>query len=164
MDWLILDSTSTHLPEERTDAALEAYLTGRFADIGYSGAPAGAAWAYANVNFMLAGLIAEKVNDVPYRTLMHDRVFAPLKMERTFFLPSEVSADGDYAVGDNCSRDGDGRCSSPDALQIIEPDTYDSPTARPAGYAWSNVLDLAKFARVVHGSDSVLSARICMTQ
>jgi CubicO group peptidase (beta-lactamase class C family) len=149
----------TALPAERTDAALETYLTGPFADVEYAGAPAGAVWAYANANYYLAGLVAEKATNTPYRTLMHDRVFAPLEMHRTFFLPSDVVADGDYAVGVNCQSKSDARCFALSAPEVIEPDTYDDPWARPAGMAWSSVLDMAKFARfVVHGADAVLGA------
>jgi CubicO group peptidase (beta-lactamase class C family) len=98
------DYGETNAPaNEQTDAALEQFLTGRFADIGYVASPPGALWAYANPDYMLAGLIAEKTSGVPYRSLMHDKVFAPLGMNRTFFLPSEVLADGDYAVGTNCT-------------------------------------------------------------
>jgi CubicO group peptidase (beta-lactamase class C family) len=133
--------------DEQSDAALEQFLTGRFADIGYIASPPGAVWAYANPDFMLAGLIAEKALATPYRTLMHDRVFAPLGMNRTFFLPAEVLADGDYAVGANCTKSGDPRCFAPDVGPVVQPD----------GDAWSSVLDLAKIARfLVHGQDEVL--------
>jgi CubicO group peptidase (beta-lactamase class C family) len=154
----LFDYGETNAPaDEQTDAALEQVLTGRFADIEYVASPPGALYAYANPDFMIAGLIAEKVLGVPYRTLMHDRVFAPLGMSRTFFLPSEVLADGDYAVGANCSTPGDARCYAPEMAAVVEPDTYDNPWGRPAGYAWSSVLDLAQIARLlVHGQTDVL--------
>jgi CubicO group peptidase (beta-lactamase class C family) len=142
---------------EQTDAGLETFLTGRFADIGYVASPPGAVWAYANPNFMLAGLVVEKVRATPYRIVMHDRVFAPLGMERTYFLPAEVLADGDYAVGANCTTANDPRCAAPNPPASIEPDSYDNPGERPAGFAWSSVLDLAKVARfLVHGQDDLL--------
>jgi CubicO group peptidase (beta-lactamase class C family) len=88
---------------------------------------------------------------------MHDRVFAPLGMNRTFFLAEEVLADGDYAVGANCTTSGDPRCFSPDVGPVVQPNTYENPWARPAGWAWSSVLDLAKIASfLVHGQEDVL--------
>ena len=154
------DYAETNAPaNEQTDAALEQFLTGRFADIGYVASPPGALWAYANPDYMVAGLIAEKASGVPYRSLMHDRVFVPLGMNRTFFLPSEVLADGDYAVGTNCKTSGGAYCLSPEVGSVIQPDSYDNPWARPAGFAWSSVLDLAEVARfLVHGQDDVLAS------
>lgn len=145
-------------PDERTDAALESYLTGRFADLDYVGAPPGAVWAYANANYMLAGLVAEKATQTPYRTLLADSVFSPLGMARTHFLAAEVIADSDYAVGDNCIDPGNSRCFAPEIGKVIEPDTCENPWSRPDGGAWSSVLDMAEFARfLLHGQPDVLS-------
>lgn len=80
---------------------------------------------------------------------MRERVFAPLGMTRTFFRPSEVEADGDFAWGK----------SSYDPSGVIAPDTYENPWARPAGYAFSSVRDLADFARfLLQGQDDVLGS------
>ena len=154
------DYGETNAPaNEQTDAALEQFLTGRFADIGYVASPPGALCAYANPDYMLAGLIAEKTSGVSYRSLMHDKVFVPLGMNRTFFLPSEVLADGDYAVGTDCKTPDEEHCLAPEVGSVIQPDTYDNPWGRPAGFAWSSVLDLAEVARfLVHGQDEVLSS------
>jgi CubicO group peptidase (beta-lactamase class C family) len=116
------DYLETNAPaDEQTDTALEQFLTGRFADIGYIASPPGALWTYANPDYMLAGLIAEKTSGVPYRSLMRDNVFVPLGMNRTFFLPSEVLADGDYAVGTNCATPDQGHCLSPEVGPVIQP-------------------------------------------
>ena len=88
--------------DETMDAALAGFALGRYADIGYVQSPPGVLYAYSNAGYMLAGLLAETVTAVSYRTLMHDRVLGPLGMNRTVFLPSEVIADGDYAVGQTC--------------------------------------------------------------
>ncbi len=143
--------------DERDDGALERFLTGRFAALGYVQHPPGALWNYSNPNFMLAGLVAEKTAGMGYRDLMRASVFAPLGMKRTFFLPEEVIADGDYALGLTCSTEQVGStCSSP---TTVTPDAYDNPWARPAGHAWSSVLDLAKPAAfLVHGNDAVLAS------
>jgi CubicO group peptidase (beta-lactamase class C family) len=143
---------------ETTDAALSGFLTGRYAGIGYVQSPPGAFYAYSNPGYMLAGLLAETVTGVSYRALMHDRVLAPLGMNRTVFLPSEVIDDGDYAVGLTCDPAADSSCGNPPGIgPVVRPDAYDNPWGRPAGYAWSSVLDMAKLARfLVHGDDQVL--------
>jgi CubicO group peptidase (beta-lactamase class C family) len=151
-DYLEVDAPAN----ERTDAALASFLTGRFGDIGYLQSPPAAFYAYSNPGYMLAGLIAQIASHTPYRRLIRDRVFAPLGMARTFFLPSEVTRDGDFALGQTCAG-ADPSCSSGTIGPIVHPDSYDNPWGRPAGYAWSSVLDLAKVATfLVHGDDRVL--------
>jgi CubicO group peptidase (beta-lactamase class C family) len=145
-DYLEIDAPAS----EQDDAALEAFLTGRFAGLGYLMAPPGRFYDYSNPNYMLAGLVAEKASGVPYRQLMAERVFGPLGMSRTFFLASEVLADGDFAVA----------LTTPDPAHgvpgLVEPASYDNPWARPAGYAWSSVGDLARFARFLLAGDEVV--------
>ncbi len=133
---------------EKTDAALETFMTGKFANVDFLMNPSGAFWNYSNPNFMLAGLVAEKASGKTYRQLMKEDVFAPLGMDRTYFLGSEVIADGDYALGVT---------SYPMVDHPVRPDSYDNAWARPAGYATSSVLDLAKFAQfLLDGNEAVL--------
>lgn len=133
------------------DSSLAEFLTGPgFENNEYMMAPAGAMWNYSNPNFYFSGLIAESVSSQPYRALMKGRLFDPLGMTRTFFLGSEVEADGDYALGLNNNYDGIPR--------VVTPTTYDNGWARPAGYASSSVLDLAKFTQfLLDGNAEVLS-------
>jgi CubicO group peptidase (beta-lactamase class C family) len=158
----LFDYGETNAPAaEQTDASLSDFVTGRMADLEYVASPPGAVYAYANLNFTLAGLVAESASETQYRRLMHDRVFAPLGMHRTVFLPSEVLADGDYAVGANCQDQGDPRCFATNIPEAVQPDSYDNPWLRPAGFAWSSVLDLAQVARfLVHGQADVLSEAV----
>lgn len=151
-DYLELDAAA----DERNDAALAGFVAGRYGDIGYVQSPPGAFYAYANSGYILAGLLAETVSHKPYRRLMHDHVFAPLGMARTFFLPSEVLADGDYANGQTCDP-ATPLCPPGGVGPVVRPDSYDNPWGRPAGYAWSSVLDLAKVAAfLVHGDTRIL--------
>jgi len=79
---------------------------------------------------------------------MTEDVFAPLGMDRTYFLGSEVLADGDYALGET---------TYPGVPSVVHPDTYENAWARPAGYASSSVLDLAKFVGFLEdGATAVL--------
>lgn len=146
LDWLKIDSS------DKDDSALFSYLTGfEFSQV-YLMAESGRFWNYSNPNFMLAGLLAERVSGTYYRELMKTKVFDPLGMSRTFFLGQEVLADGDYASGKTMDW------TTGTTPAVAEPDSYDNPWGRPAGYAWSSVLDLAHFADfLMHGKDSVLS-------
>jgi D-alanyl-D-alanine carboxypeptidase len=134
---------------DQSDASLGSFTTGTFSQIEYQMAPAGRMWNYSNPNFTLAGLTVEAVTGVPYRTAMHDRVFAPLSMKRTLWRGDEVIADGNYAHGLTTTDSG--------TRAVQAPNTYDSPWARPAGFAFSSVYDLARFVTFLDdGNTAVL--------
>jgi CubicO group peptidase (beta-lactamase class C family) len=99
--------------------------------------PPGLFWNYSNPNYYLAGRALEVATNQPYRLAIDERVFTPLGMQRSFWLPSEVLADGNYTHGfgvlDILGVSG--------AYVDLAPDSYDNGWARPAGYAFSNVLD-----------------------
>lgn len=117
----------------------------------YLMAPAGRMYNYTNPGFMLAGLIAEVVNGDAYHRTVQDNVLAPLGMRRTFFLPDDVLADGDFASGSALHWE----TGEP---MVVEPNAYDNGWARPAGYAFSSVLDLAKLIQFLRaGNPEVLS-------
>ncbi len=141
-DYLVVNGPSA-------DSALSSFLTSAsFAQNEYFMDPPGTFWDYANPNFYLTGLALERVGGDPYRDAVRKRVLAPLGMTRTFFLPSEVLTDGDYA--DGISTDATG-------AQVVEaPDAYDNAWARPAGYAFSSVLDYAKFVQFLNAGDTTV--------
>jgi CubicO group peptidase (beta-lactamase class C family) len=115
--------------------------------------PPGLFWNYSNPNFTIAGRALEASTATPYRTAIRDRVFAPLGMDRSFFLGSEVIADGDYSNGYGASEiEGGG------PLEDIAPDAYDNSWSRPAGFGFSNVLDWASLMQLLlHGDPDVVS-------
>jgi CubicO group peptidase (beta-lactamase class C family) len=151
-DYLDID-----VPEEqKTDAALSDFLLGAYRSLGYLQSPPGALFSYSNVGYSLLGLVAQIESSVPFRTLVKERVWAPLGMERTFFEPTPVLADGDFALG-ICRPDAP-ECAGEGLGSVFAPDTYDAPSSAPAAASWSSVLDLAKWARfLVHGNPAVLS-------
>jgi len=52
-------------------------------------APPDTVFEYNNTNYVLLGLIVEKVDGRPLATAMHDRLFEPLGMKNTFFAASD---------------------------------------------------------------------------
>ncbi len=148
-DYLEIDAQ----PGMQDDDALDAYINGEYSAKAYLMAPAGRMYNYSNPNFYLAGLITEKVSGTYYRQYMTDNVFSPLGMARTYFTPDEVLADGDFAYGLNNQIEW-----RPALPAVIAPETYENPWARPAGYAWSSVLDLAEFVKFLRdGNTDVLA-------
>ena len=91
---------------------------------------------YSNANFSLAGLMAETQDGHYYRRLMKDRVFTPLGMRRTVFLPQQVMRDKNYAFGVSGS-------------DVLDADAYDNAVLRPSGWVWSTANDLLAFARFI---------------
>ncbi|MFF3211275.1 serine hydrolase domain-containing protein [Streptomyces sp. NPDC002886] len=61
--------------------------------------PAGTGWAYSNTNYVLAGMITEKVTGRTWEQQVHDRVLRPLGLRQTStpgtwpFLPRPHAAD-----------------------------------------------------------------------
>ncbi len=115
--------------------------------------PPGLFWNYSNANFTLAGRALEAATATPYRQAIHSRVFAPLGMNQSFFLASEAIADGDVSNGYGAPNiEGAG------PMEDIAPDAYENTWARPAGFAFSNVLDWTRLMQfLMVGDRSVVS-------
>ena len=130
-----------------------------FSSFGFAGqtwmmAPAGSFWNYSNPNFALAGAVVEAADGRIYRDIMEDDVFAPLGMDRTLFRGEDVADDGDFAWADTYDWTG----QTADTVRVGA-ESYDHGWSRPAGFAWSSVLDMVKFGRfLLDGDPAVLSS------
>ncbi len=139
------------------DDALHKWTHGYWSNHCYLMAPSGRMWNYSNPGFMMAGLVAEKTAGVPYRTYMAENVWGPLGMSRTYSLPSDVLADGDYASGDTWHWESGEK-------MVAGPDSYDNGWARPAGFAFSSVLDMAEFVKFLRAGNTGVLADDLRTQ
>jgi CubicO group peptidase (beta-lactamase class C family) len=114
-------------------------------------APPGSFWNYSNPNFMIAGLVAERASGTPYRDLLEDSLWQPAGMTDTTFNPSRVIAGGDYSFGHYFAPE-DGQ------NHIVGPRDNDLWAAGPAGFAFSTVGDLVRWALLLtDGGGPVLS-------
>jgi CubicO group peptidase (beta-lactamase class C family) len=138
----IADYFEIDTPEYKDDEALSRFFGGPYGQSPYAYlmAPAGRMFNYTNPGFMLAGWVTESVSGTYYRHYLQENVFAPLGMTRTFFLPEEVLADGDFAYGSTLHWE----TGEP---FVVEPNSYDNGWGRPAGLAFSNVFDLAEIVK-----------------
>lgn len=144
VDYIEVDAPAS----EQGDEALSNVLTGRLGQDGYVIAPPGRMWNYSNPNYYVLGLALERMSDNFYVDAMRATTLDPLGMSRTLFHNDRVLADGDYAWGKTFAGD------------VVAPDDYDNPWARPAGYAFSSVWDLSDFAMfLLNGDDRVLDSQ-----
>jgi CubicO group peptidase (beta-lactamase class C family) len=133
----------------RTDEALTDWLATQHAT--HVHAPPGTLWNYSNPNFMLAGLVAERASGIPYHQYMAERVFAKAGLTNTTLLPTEVITRGNFTRG-YWIDPFTGQPAS------FAPDSYDRWDVAPAGYAFSTVGDLARWAQLLmDGGGAVLT-------
>ncbi|MER6030149.1 serine hydrolase domain-containing protein [Streptomyces sp. NPDC001851] len=59
----------------------------------------GAAYSYSNTNFVVAGMLIEKLTGHSVRTEYEDRIFAPLGLRDTFYVHPSTAIPGRYARG-----------------------------------------------------------------
>ncbi|MFB7507720.1 serine hydrolase domain-containing protein, partial [Streptomyces broussonetiae] len=59
----------------------------------------GAAYSYSNTNFVVAGMLIEKLTGQSVRTAYEDRIFKPLKLRDTFYVHPKTTIPGRYARG-----------------------------------------------------------------
>ncbi len=125
LDLLALHA-ATDVPAARADAVVDALRA--------AGEPG--TFAYANVGYMLAGAVAERIGGAPWEELLTDRVFEPLGMECGFGAPAGP---------------GDPLGSGPDGAGVAADDPYsDNPAALgPAGTVHCPMADWAAFATAV---------------
>ena len=114
-------------------------------------APPGSFWNYSNPNFMMAGLVAERAAGVPYRDLYKQSLWEPAGMHHTTFSPVDVIRRGNYANGYYYDAESDREYN-------FGPLDNDFWASGPAGYAFSTVGDLARWALLLtDGGGPVLS-------
>jgi CubicO group peptidase (beta-lactamase class C family) len=138
------------------DSLLESVTYDVFDDYLHLMVEPGSFWNYANANYSMVGLVGQQSSGTLYRELLDEKVLTPLSMDRTFFLAEEVESDGDFAYAE--SLDWSGKTTQ---TLRVEPDSYADAWSRPAGFAWSSVEDLLRFADfLMHGNEAVLSAEL----
>ncbi len=101
--------------------------------------PAGSKWQYSNSGYAVLAMIVEKVSGKPFGQFLHDRIFAPLKMNNTLAYEKGKNEVPHRAYGHSKQKDG--------ALQ----ETDQSPTSAVLGDGgiYSSIDDLEKWDRAL---------------
>ncbi|MEU7239620.1 serine hydrolase domain-containing protein [Streptomyces sparsogenes] len=123
----------------------------------------GAGWRYSNTNYVLLGLVVERVTGRPYAIETEGRVLGPLALRGTSFPGTRVTLPAPhgraYTVRPGSPRTGGPRASSPrasgpngprpadlrDATGLRDVTDLDPSAAGAAGEAISTLDDLARF-------------------
>jgi D-alanyl-D-alanine carboxypeptidase len=101
---------------------------------------------YSNTNYILLGLVAEKVTGKTMQDLYEERIFTPLNMKSTYYDPDAPVQRGvargyiDYPAGN-----------------LIDTTDFDQATRTPDGGIVSNVYDMATFLQALIQDKRLLS-------
>jgi CubicO group peptidase (beta-lactamase class C family) len=117
------------------DEGLAAQVRG-MKDDDYFFAEPGVIFSYSNPSYIVAGYAIEQLTGKPYADAMDERLFRPLRMERTTFRPTVAMT---YPLAQGHDAAGGARPT------IVRP-FVNNVGDWPAGFAYSNVFDLARFA------------------
>jgi uncharacterized protein YbbC (DUF1343 family)/CubicO group peptidase (beta-lactamase class C family) len=114
-------------------------------------APPGQRFIYSDIGFFLLGHIVQQVSGLPLEQFARQRIFDPLGMGDTMFLPA-ASLQGRIAPSESCTPYG-WPCDGPD-MRMLRGTVHDPTARRMAGVAghaglFSTASDLAVFARML---------------
>lgn len=115
----------------------------------------GSKWAYCNAGIDTLGRIIEVISGKSYPEFLHERVFAPLKMQNTTFYPTAEQIQKAATLYD---RKGDGPLSAVPAPFIGNAPPGKHPI--PAGGLWSCGPDLARLYRMMLNKGELDGVRI----
>jgi CubicO group peptidase (beta-lactamase class C family) len=96
--------------------------------------PPGTKWAYSNSGYVLLGLVVAKVSGKSFGDFLHERIFAPLKMDNTLAYERGKNEVSNRAFGHTKEHGG-----------WIQTDQSSTSATLGDGGVYSSVLDLAKW-------------------
>ena len=94
----------------------------------------GTRWSYSNSGYVVLGLVAAKVSGMPFGDFLHQRIFAPLKMDHTLAYIRGMNEVARRAYGH--SKEGNA---------VVETDQSSTSATLGDGGVYSNLEDLAKW-------------------
>jgi len=120
---------------------LEQQTSGKF--------PPGSEWQYSNSGYAVLAMIVEKVSGQPFGQFLHDRIFAPLKMNNTLAYQKGKNEVPHRAYGHTKEKEG-------------WRETDQSPTSAVLGDGgiYSSIDDLAKWDRALRNHTLLTAAEM----
>ena len=111
--------------------------------------PPGSLWEYSNSGYAVLAMVVEKVSGEPFGKFLHDRIFAPLKMNNTLAYEKGKNEVPHRAYGHTKEKDG-------------WRETDQSPTSAVLGDGgiYSSIDDLAKWDRALRNHTLLTAAEM----
>jgi len=94
----------------------------------------GTKWEYSNSGYVVLGLIVAKTSGKPFGEFLHDRIFAPLKMNHTLVFEKGKNEVVNRAYGHSRKENG-----------FVETDQSSTSATQGDGGIYSNLEDLSKW-------------------
>ncbi|MEU6556517.1 serine hydrolase domain-containing protein [Streptomyces sp. NPDC046915] len=112
----------------------------------------GAAYSYSNTNFVVAGMLIEKLTGHPVRTEYENRIFKPLNLKDTFYVHPDTGIPGRYTKG----------YLTPDTAgaALVDATRQTVSWAQSAGAVISSAHDLNTFYSALLGGKLTSAARL----
>ncbi|RJG11582.1 class A beta-lactamase-related serine hydrolase [Massilia cavernae] len=116
----------------------------------------GLTFRYSDVNYILLGELVQRVSGKPLDRFAHERIFAPLKMRDSGFLPLSIFAVDRVAPTQRIGGD---------AWRMLQGEVHDPTARRMDGVAGSagmftTVADLARYARMLLAGGELDGVRV----
>ena len=124
-------SAVRQIHDDEVLALLRGAKQGRFAP--------GTSWAYSNSGYVLLGLIVARVSGKPFGAFLHERVFAPLRMERTLAYERGRNEVASRALGHTREADA-----------FRQTDQSSTSATLGDGGVYSTLRDLARWDEALH--------------
>jgi D-alanyl-D-alanine carboxypeptidase len=109
----------------------------------------GTQFSYSNTNYILAGLVVERVTGQPLAAQLRQRIFQPLRLDDTELPTTQRRIAGPHARG-YAPPDKDWRVSD-DPDRLVDVTEMDTSWAWAAGAMVSTTTDLARFYQALLG-------------
>lgn len=132
-------SPEHQIQDDEVLALLKQEKSGKFAP--------GTSWSYSNSSYVVLGLIVARISGQPYGEFLHERIFAPLKMNHTIVFQKGKNEVVNRAYGH--SKEGD---------TLRETDQSSTSVTLGDGGIYSNLEDLAKWDEAL-GNHTLLSEK-----
>ncbi len=94
----------------------------------------GTKWEYSNSGYVVLGLIVGKASGKPFAEFLHDRIFAPLKMDQTLVFEKGRNQVANRAFGHSKKENA-----------LVETDQSSTSATQGDGGIYSNLEDLSKW-------------------
>jgi CubicO group peptidase (beta-lactamase class C family) len=99
----------------------------------------GTKWEYSNSGYVVLGLIVAKISGISFGEFLHDRIFTPLKMDRTLVFEKGKNQVVNRAFGHSKKENG-----------FVETDQSATSVTQGDGGIYSNLEDLSKWDDALH--------------